>query len=452
MPRTSSIHLRLALLLPAMFLATVLAACGGRSDSLAVGDDGPAPDGQGIGIGSSGGNRCLPAPCPSGAPWNPTLCACELADDGGSPILEDAGPCPDLMCPDNTYFEIVNGQCLCAAYPDFDAPIDTYDAPDDAPQTVDAPYPYDAPYYSYDAPYSYDSPIYQEDSPYYYCNLYCGPGSQLDYNSCTCVSCPTVCPLGSMPSYNCGSCTPCSACPAGFEQTGPNCGCVPDGVTPPPTPPEAGPDGGGGCTLEGYYSCALGSWCALGTCPGSQTQYGCYCNTDGTTTCNLSCPAPPACQIPGLGSCASGASCVYGQCDGDAGSLLYCSCEYGGSAYCDTIPCSETVMLPEAGPAADAGPSCNLEGYTQCPVGSYCQLGTCPGGSSYGCICNADGTTACDLACPPPGPCTIPGEGTCPYGQSCTFGSCSNGTGAQLVCFCESNGQASCYSSGCADN
>jgi hypothetical protein len=256
-----------------------------------------------------------------------------------------------------------------------------------------------------------------------------------------------------MPTSGCGSCAACtSKCPAGFDQTGPNCGCVPHGVDAgPPPATEAGVDGGPGCTLEGYYSCALGSWCNLGTCPDGTTQYGCYCNNDGTTTCNLACPAPPVCQIPGLGACAAGSTCTYGTCDGDAGELLYCSCENGGgSAYCNSVPCSEAYYLADAGTGStDGGPGCYLEGYTECAVGSFCQLGTCPGGTSYGCTCNADGTTNCNLVCPPPPPCQIPGLGTCPYGQACTFGSCASG-GSELVCYCEQGGSANCYTESCS--
>ena len=81
-------------------------------------------------------------------------------------------------------------------------------------------------------------------------------------------------------------------------------------------------------------------------------------------------------------------------------------------------------------------------------MGQYCQLGTCPDGTPYGCTCNADGTTTCNLVCPPPAPCVIPGEGTCPYGQSCTYGTCNGTSGSQLTCYCQGS-YASCYTTSC---
>jgi hypothetical protein len=150
-----------------------------------------------------------------------------------------------------------------------------------------------------------------------------------------------------------------------------------------------------------------------------------------------------------------GQQCIYGAdaCQGDSGTILACSCNNGSSAYCNSISCAyASYYVTDAGPetGADAGPSCYLQGYTQCPVGQYCELGTCPGGSSYGCTCNADGTTNCNLQCPPPPPCTIPGVGTCPNGQYCTFGTCSSSSDSLLNCSCY-NGSASCYTSACTD-
>jgi hypothetical protein len=445
---------RIALQLCALLLAVLLVACGGRSDSLGQGNPGDQAD-DGSSFETDGGSSCLPMPCPSEAPWNPSLCACELLDDGGEPVLVDASPqCGDIACPAYTFLEVLDNECLCVAYPEEDA-----SPPEDGgPDVDDAPYYYfpdsspvdDAPYYYYDV---YPVEAAPGDGPY--CGyVYCSPGYMTDAY-CNCVACNTVCPLGEMPQYGCGECAPCTTvCPAGFTQTGPNCGCVPQGVDAgPPPPPEAGVDAGAGCSLEGYTQCPPNSWCSLGTCGDGKTQYGCYCNADGTTTCNLACPQPPACEIPGLGTCPSGTSCLYGACQGDAGSLLYCQCN-NGSTYCDTLPCSEAYYFQDAGPSdggpsVDAGPGCYLEGYTQCPTGSYCALGTCPNGSQYGCTCNADGTTDCNLSCPPPGPCTIPGLGTCPYGQNCTFGSCSSSASTELICYCENGGYANCYSASC---
>jgi hypothetical protein len=350
---------------------------------------------------------------------------------------------------------MIDNECVCAMYPDqgdYDGqPHEPEDASFDAPVPVyeDVWTGYDAGMEAFDAPYTY---YYEAGPPY--CGVYCGNGySANEY--CECVPCANVCPPGQMPAAGCGACTACSQllnCPVGFDE-GPNCGCVPHGVDagPPPPPADAGLDGGSaGCVLEGYQTCAVGAWCQLGTCPDEKTQYGCYCNADGTATCNLACPAPPVCTIPGLGTCAAGSECAFGTCSGDAGSLLYCDCQSTGDVYCNTISCADSYYLPEAGASpGDAGPSCYLQGYTQCPVGQYCQLGTCPSGTPYGCTCNADGTTRCNLVCPPPGPCMIPGLGTCPYGQDCTFGSCDAGSGSELVCYCEQNGEATCYSSAC---
>jgi hypothetical protein len=437
-------------ILPALLL---LVGCGGRSDSLIIGsgDDG----------GADSPSSCSEfTSCPAGAPWDPSLCACVVQDDAGNPVMvEDEGTCPAIDCAPGTFFEAVGGMCLCAPYPDYDAGDYDVWAPD-APSAADSPYyqdvtAYPPDVYELDSPISYyDQYVYDAGCPYYY---YCPPGYVIGGQFCNCVACDEVCPPGQEPNASCNGCEACATntlCPTGFTQ-GYNCGCVPDGVDAGPPPQEAGIDGGTGCTLEGYTDCALGTWCQLGTCPDNATQYGCYCDSSGQATCNLNCPAPPSCSIPGLGTCPANQTCVYGQCDGDSGSLLACSCGYGGSAYCDTLPCGTTTYFYDGGPTTnpDAGPSCYLEGYTQCPVGQYCKLGTCPGGTAYGCTCNADGTTDCNLQCPPPGPCTIPGEGTCPYGQTCTFGSCSASSGSVLSCYCDdfNGGGATCYTRSCAN-
>jgi hypothetical protein len=281
-----------------------------------------------------------------------------------------------------------------------------------------------------------------------YGGYYCGPGYALSA-SCTCEPCAATCPYGQMPGSGCNGCVACSqTCPAGFDD-GPSCGCVPHGTDAGPTPP---PDAGGvTCLLEGYRSCSAGSWCELGVCQDGTTQYGCYCNADGTATCNLTCPVPPPCTIPGQATtCPAGRECIYGSCSDPSGELLVCQCNTygdGGNAYCYTTSCGEGgSYIPDAG-TGDV--TCLLEGYTPCSAGSWCALGSCPDGTEYGCLCNADGTATCDVNCPPPPPCTIPGEGTCPYGSSCIFG-CSGGTGVGLSCYCESGGNASCSTVSCS--
>lgn len=202
--------------------------------------------------------------------------------------------------------------------------------------------------------------------------------------------------------------------------------------------------------LEGYYACSAGSWCQLGICPDGTTQYGCYCNQDGTASCALTCPVPPPCTIPGQGTCPYGAQCAFG-CAADASSTaLVCSCNSGGVAYCNTTPCN--ALEGGIGPSVDAGDggvTCLLEGYYACSAGSWCPLGVCPDNTTqYGCTCNADGTATCRLTCPTPAPCTIPGEGTCPYQTSCIFGTCVGEAGTQLSCYC-SGSSASCYTIPC---
>ena len=120
----------------------------------------------------------------------------------------------------------------------------------------------------------------------------------------------------------------------------------------PPPPPDAG---GVTCLLQGYYECSAGSWCSLGVCPDGTTQYGCYCNQDGTATCQVNCPIPPPCDIPGQGACPYGAQCVYGTCASNpSGTALVCSCNRAGSAYCYTSPCGGL----DGGPGfLDGGPA-----------------------------------------------------------------------------------------------
>ena len=202
--------------------------------------------------------------------------------------------------------------------------------------------------------------------------------------------------------------------------------------------------------LQGYMPCSAGAWCSLGVCPDGTTQYGCYCDADGTANCNVTCPVPPPCTIPGQGACPYGAQCVYGNCAEDASaSALVCSCNSGGSASCYTSSCGS---VGDAGiDGGDGGVTCLLEGYYSCSAGSWCQLGLCPDNTTpYGCTCNADGTANCRLTCPAAA-CTIPGEGTCPLNTSCTFGSCNGSSGTRLSCYCYSGGSAYCNTVSCAE-
>jgi hypothetical protein len=331
---------------------------------------------------------------------------------------------------------------------------------DDAPFDVSV-YPdtsiYDVYYPPYDVYYPPDVGDDVNCPPYY-----CGNGYTTD-QFCQCVPCNSTCPYGQQAGPGCNGCVACPyQCPANFDY-GPNCGCVPHGTEAGAPPPTDGGDGGGvTCQIEGYYSCTAGSWCELGICPGGTTQYGCYCNMDGTATCDLSCPVPPPCAIPGQGTCPYGAQCVYGSCANNPnGDLLVCSCNSGGpsggSAYCYTASCADGGPfigdggIFEDGGGNDAGVTCLLEGYRSCSAGSFCSLGTCPNGTTqYGCLCNADGTATCDLTCPAPPPCVIPGEGTCPYGTQCTFGTCNGGVGTTLTCYCAYGGSANCYTSSCS--
>jgi hypothetical protein len=475
------------LLLLAVALAALLLACGGRSQ-------GPSGD---LGVDSGDGGACAPVPCPSNLPWDPVTCSCgggSTVDGGSLPIDVDAtaGGCSGARCPDGYVLTMLGAQCACVPHSvpaggegGPDAPY-SYDAPYYPPADAQLLYPADARVYA-DAPYvSYDASSSSVDGGYYggddggggyyggydggyYCYPYygyygnpCGTGYVRD-QYCGCVACAETCPPGQTPGVGCSACVACPySCPAGFVD-GPGCTCVPRGtdagiITPPVDAGEAGvgADAGGvTCVLEGYYSCAAGSWCQLGVCPDGKTQYGCYCSPDGKATCDLSCPVPPPCTIPGEGTCPYGAQCVYGSCAADpGGALLVCSCYSSGTAYCSTTSCADggAWYIDAGAPPADAGVTCLLEGYVSCNAGSYCSLGTCPDGKTpYGCFCNADGTATCDLTCPPAPPCDIPGEGLCPYQTQCVYGTCSGGAGTLLSCYCGYGGSASCYTYPCSE-
>jgi hypothetical protein len=430
---------RVALLLLALASSALLLACGGKAGiSFEPSDD-------------AGVVECIPSPCPSSLGWDPATCTCDLILDAGpviGPIGMDATSpqCSALRCPRGGISEVLGGGCACVF------PTASLDASiEDATEYSDVseePYPEDVTV-SDDSPFYEDSP-YESDSG---CpNYYCGDGYALN-QYCQCAPCATTCPLGKTPGPGCSDCVACNdTCPAGFDNA-PGCSCVPHGT-------DAGivnvADAATAvtCLLQGSDRCAAGSWCELGICPDDTTQYGCYCNTDGTATCNLTCPKPPACTIPGEGTCPYGSQCVYGSCaDDSASSVFVCSCYNGGSAYCNTASCADGgPYLADAG-SSDGGTTCLLEGYYSCNAGSYCALGTCPDGTTqYGCFCNADGTATCDLTCPPPPACNIPGEGTCPYGTECVYGACHGSVGTQFSCYCGSGGYASCYTSSCNED
>jgi len=422
-------------------LAVASSACGGRSPG-SPGDGGD--DGTG-GLATDGGNPCVGLACPAG--WSLTLlggqCGCVLTDTGPAGLEDAPSEPPDAMYLDATYYESPD-----ASY---------YDYQDASPEpfpvesgTVDGPF---CPFFG---------PPGGPPVPPGFC-----PNGYVLSESCQCISCTNSCPIGQTPGPSCNGCVACNyACPAGFD-AGPSCGCVPHGTDAgnPPPPADSGThpadsgsqqDGGSGvtCLLQGYTQCAAGSWCELGICPDNKTQYGCFCNADGTATCDVNCPRPPDCTIPGEGDCPYGAQCVYGSCSGNSSSDLFiCSCGYGGSASCYTASCADGgPSLGDAGNLYDGsstGTTCLLEGYDSCPAGSFCSLGTCPDGTTqYGCTCNADGTATCNLTCPIPPPCEIPGEGTCPSETQCTFGTCEGDAGTQLYCNCY-QGTANCYTSAC---
>ncbi|HLK40434.1 MAG TPA: hypothetical protein VKU41_26965 [Polyangiaceae bacterium] len=443
---------RRALSLLSLVVGLLFAACGGRSDDIGT-------DAAGTGDAPVGPDACnVVSPCPSSAVWDPVRCACEPGDAASSvPDGSDAahveGSPADVSSSPEAGPEAAADAPIDA--PEMDAPRDAaFDAPvsfDGSPPLEDAPSDGTLTYADSPPPPPYDATFV--DSPVVDCfdASLCGPGNTVNA-SCQCVPCANTCPIGQTPAAGCGSCVACPyACPAGLVD-GPGCSCLPPGV-------DGGPQSDAGdaatvvCSLMGYDACPAGSWCQLGVCPDGKTQYGCFCNADGTTNCQVVCPAPPPCVIPGQGTCPYNASCAFDTCTNDPSATAFvCSCGQNGQAYCSSYPCSGIdggVIFPFGDSGAPPGTSCLLEGYDTCPVGQFCQLGTCPDGTTpYGCTCNADGTASCQLACPPPPPCTIPGEGTCPYGQSCTFGNCATGV---LTCYCQSGGRASCFSSPSCD-
>jgi hypothetical protein len=378
--------------------------------------------------------QCTVLPCLSDEAWDPISCSCQVISQ-----IPDAAPlCSNLRCAGNDVIEVINSACFCvpigSTSPPSDAtmPVATIDAAPDA--TFD-----DGDYFDVTSP----PDVGDDVSPCAnYPPNYCGNGYALN-DSCQCVPCPNTCPAGQTPGASCNNCIACNnSCPAGLV-AGPSCTCVPPGT--PNLPPDAG---GPNCTLEGSYTCAANSWCPLGTCPDGKTEYGCYCDATGKSTCALECPAPPPCQIPGEGTCPYGSVCVYGSCSSASDTQFACSCSQNGQAYCSTVSCDAGIYGPDAGPGSDGGVTCLLEGYVNCNAGSFCSVGTCPDGTQIGCTCNEDGTASCDLNCPTPKPCNIPGEGTCPYGMQCTFGTCGGSTTSQLSCYCYGT-SVSCYTTPC---
>ncbi|MGO9838926.1 MAG: hypothetical protein ACLP1X_32495 [Polyangiaceae bacterium] len=395
----------------------------------------------------------------------------EASPDANQPVVADAtSDCAALPCPTGSNPGLEDGECACL-------PVDSgieVDATDDAPVNYSYPdvsqvpnYP-DASYADAFAPYTeasvmFDAQVFQDapavpDSGFFCSPYLCGNGYVPD-QYCDCIPCDATCPLGQTPGPGCNGCVACNyTCPAGFDY-GAGCGCVPHGVDAgilPGNPVDGGNPGGGDgggivCLIEGYTQCSASSWCELGVCPDNTTQYGCYCSADGTATCDVNCPQPPPCTIPGEGTCPYGSQCVFGSCSDPSNSVFVCSCNSGGTAYCNTSSCADGgPFIFDSGAPGDGGVTCLLEGQVACSAGSFCSLGTCPDGTTqYGCTCNQDGTATCNLTCPPPPPCEIPGEGTCPYGSQCVFGTCNGNVGTLLSCYCEYGGGASCYTSSC---
>jgi hypothetical protein len=437
-----------------------IAACGGRSPDLVTDTDGAGGDAIALDAGT-----CLPEPCPSGAPWNASTCSCESVTVGNT---DASDLCTSLSCPVGYVVGLVGASCVCLQLQQQEVP-DVWVSPpaedaslEDSTTTVglDVWYvpPPDGDLYYAEAgdAYSYPPPTDAISCPYYY-YYGCDAGYTLGAN-CQCEACPNTCPPGQVAGNGCTGCYACTAaCPAGFHY-GTNCSCVPNGIDAGP-PPDASDGGGVSCLLQGYNSCPAGTWCQLGTCPGGTTQYGCYCGADGTATCSVTCPVPPPCTIPGQASCPAGSQCVYGSCASNpTGDLLVCSCNsyaYGGgnNASCYTASCADggPQYLDAGNPGDGGGVRCLLEGYTSCPAGSWCSLGTCPDGTTqYGCQCNQDGTATCNLVCPQPAPCQIPGEGSCPYGHQCLFGCNGTTTGTGLSCSCNYGGSAYCSTASCS--
>jgi len=349
----------------------------------------------------------------------------------------------------------------------------------------------------YDVVPSFDSPAYQDVVTSPYCPPFpysCPNGYTMNSTTCGCELCSMTCPAGETPGPNCQSCIACPySCPAGYD-VGPSCSCtphvtdsgVPTGDANPGVPDaetDASEAGSRNCLLGGNMYCNAGSWCQMGVCPDGTTQYGCYCNSDGTSTCSLNCPGTTSCDIPGEpGVCPLGVDCMYGTCSSSSSTVLICNCYnngaigigYGGGtgsgggivvlpptmggsgASCYTTTCGDldagngfdggpiNYYVPDGGPVP---PACLIEGYLACPVGQFCALGTCPSGTPYGCTCNADGGANCNMNCGTTD-CDIPGEGICPDGTSCNFGSCADAGASILTCSCY-GGAASCYTSSC---
>jgi hypothetical protein len=377
---------RFALLRPVgllLFLASLasIAGCAGHSTVLGSGED---VDGA-----------CTPTACAAGSVWDEASCSCAAGlPDAGPVVQPDATvpTCPPLACPPGWGSGVLQGQCACvmldAGPPDATVPTDgsLTDAPPSDDSSSDAN-PTDA------NPTDANPTDAPPDADYDACNIYCpypqvmGPGCTCQCTpnwcgagyaatpQCGCTPCTNACPSGSSPAAGCGSCVACSfpcsagfmfgdgcscvpcapdicpsgktpgsgcntcvactnACPAGFTY-GEECGCVPDGVD-----ASVPADSGVTCSIGGYNgTCAAGSWCPLGTCGDGKTQYGCYCNPDGTATCNVTCPL---CTIPGVGMCSYDAWCTFGTCAGDASEQLECYCYAGGSS-CQTLSCPVIV-------------------------------------------------------------------------------------------------------------
>jgi hypothetical protein len=196
---------------------------------------------------------------------------------------------------------------------------------------------------------------------------------------------------GNQPSPTCSVAG--ADCRQGFHFDEPSCQCVPDDNNQCPDP---------GICGDGMYwdtkQCAclpigVPPTCRPVSCPIGSTF-------DPMTCACISAVPPPqsSCTIPGYGTCKFGQSCVVGVCPG--GVEQTCSCLAKGGWACTT--CDDFDAGPP--PIYDAGASCFLAGYGECPSQTSCVLGYCPDGvTPISCFCD-DGNAYCTGACPPPYP------------------------------------------------
>lgn len=434
----------------------LLFACGGRSADLAD-DSGPGETHDGS-ADHNGGDVNPFDGCTVECPLGSTLsadCTCK----GGGPVDGAADACADCPAP-----WVPGADCSCVC--DLPCPIGSTPAPDCSSCVRRGTVPDGGPDGAVDASEDVtllDGGCFNLCPPYTFQNPDCscsvGPPPPPPYDSGVCECTPFGCFCGGFDA----SCAP---CPSGTTLDTSSCQCIPLDAS-----VDAAPKGdastGPGCWLEGYDYCASDTWCTLGYCPDG-TQTGCFCNATGTATCSVQCPAPPPCYIPTYGNCPAAATCIVAPCANPQDGSISCTCSQDGSYSCDgscSGPVDGGIVDASTGTSTDAGPGCWFSvGYGGVPVGppgilpfggtqycasnTYCQLGVCEDRvTPYGCFCNADGTSTCTLACPPPPPCYIPGYGNCAVNTSCDIGACPAG-GGSISCFCSQGGYYDC-SGGC---